>query len=461
MAGTNVGAAWRLLAQQPAGSPLFPALVYERFLMERNLDAALAEIASSLESPHPSPTVLGTYRFARANGHVIDALAVPLADYVAYVALALESSRGIPPPPSPEVRTRGLLAWLSSLGSAGRMVAHLDVRRFAERLSQPKLLALIEQRASRALAGRVEAWLRPFGGSGLPYNNMNLGSVIFAGVYLEPAERALKRADIPCVRHADSFWIAASSREQLQCSQRELGARLAELGLEINPQKTFLRSRTELTVRETAKLAGARRLRWPVDAVLQTGAALRLVEGAVRVAPPLRGYFTRTFRAPRHIQMVRDLLDPSREELVGFDDGSAVVEACRLGLADPLLREDTVSWYALLRLASSAAPGALGAAVDLRVMEWALDTRLPVFIRSASRRVVSRHGDDRRRRTILASLSTHETDIEQADLLCACAELPTDALGPSLDRAAAGGHYARAAAEWIRAHPRTAAPLIP
>ena len=125
-------------------------------------------------------------------------------------------------------------------------VAEADIRSFFERIDHVVVLRLLERRVSdRRVHKLVRGWLTAgvmAEGSvratvaGAPQGGVI--SPLLANIVLHELDRQWRSADGVLVRYADDFVVLARSRGQAEAALVRAGAILAELGLELHPDKT-------------------------------------------------------------------------------------------------------------------------------------------------------------------------------------------------------------------------------
>ena len=138
---------------------------------------------------------------------------------------------------------------------AGRVwVLECDIRGFFDGIDHVRLLQLVEQRVSdRRVVKLVRQWLRA--GvmeegriretvSGTPQGGVI--SPLLSNIYLHVLDEAwARRGSGELVRYADDFVVLCQTREEAEAALEAAGAILAELGLELHPEKTRIVELTE------------------------------------------------------------------------------------------------------------------------------------------------------------------------------------------------------------------------
>jgi RNA-directed DNA polymerase len=138
---------------------------------------------------------------------------------------------------------------------AGRVwVLECDIRGFFDGIDHERLLQLVERRVSdRRVVRLVRQWLRAGAMeegriretvSGTPQGGVI--SPLLSNIYLHVLDEAWERRGCgELVRYADDFVVLCWSQEEAEAALEAAGVVLAELGLELHPEKTRIVELTE------------------------------------------------------------------------------------------------------------------------------------------------------------------------------------------------------------------------
>lgn len=134
-------------------------------------------------------------------------------------------------------------------GSRGyEWVLDADIVRFFERVQHPRLLAAVQERLDEPwLIALIQRWLAAGvltpEGVVVPTSGIAQGSPLspmLANVYLDDFDTGLAQAGHKLVRYADDFVVLARNRSRLMEGYALVVALLADLGLDLHPDKTRL-----------------------------------------------------------------------------------------------------------------------------------------------------------------------------------------------------------------------------
>jgi group II intron reverse transcriptase/maturase len=126
-----------------------------------------------------------------------------------------------------------------------------DLRAFFDSIDHDRLLALLARSLSAGspALGWIESWVRGTVWDGVGLRRIVRGvpqgspvSPLLANFYLHPFDVALRRHGLKLVRYADDFVVLARTPFELEEIASVVAGELADLGLEINAEKTRLTS---------------------------------------------------------------------------------------------------------------------------------------------------------------------------------------------------------------------------
>jgi RNA-directed DNA polymerase len=115
------------------------------------------------------------------------------------------------------------------------------LQRVAERVSDRRLLRLIQQSLRAGVLEEMEGW-QPTE-QGTPQGSVL--SPLLANLYLNPLDHQMARAGYQMTRYADDFVIQCPSRAEAEAALAQVQAWMAQAGLRLHPEKTRIVDATQ------------------------------------------------------------------------------------------------------------------------------------------------------------------------------------------------------------------------
>lgn len=114
-----------------------------------------------------------------------------------------------------------------------------DIASYFDNIGHRDLLAHVRKRVGcpKTLA-TIELWLRSFSKEGIGVAQGSPLSPVLANIYLTGVDREIDRKDARLVRYADDFLILCRSKSDAERALIKMKSALADLGLELNSEKT-------------------------------------------------------------------------------------------------------------------------------------------------------------------------------------------------------------------------------
>jgi CRISPR-associated protein Cas1 len=218
---------------------------------ERGLDRRLRGLADDLVTGLYLPGGLRRAPIAKPYGG-LRWLAIPdIRDRIVQCAVAQHLSHRIDPAMSassfgyrPRRGVQTALAALRRARAAGlTWTLDADIKSFFDEAPHARVLECLAMWIpdEPRLISLIALWLSGFGRGGRGLAQGSPVSPILANLLLDPLDRALEGAGLPCVRYADDFVVPTATEAEARSALRLSQAVLAELGLRLNPDKTFIR----------------------------------------------------------------------------------------------------------------------------------------------------------------------------------------------------------------------------